>query len=394
MNTSFDITQAIKNFFSREEKSGILLLIFATLALIVVNSPLQSIYYDVKYASIPISIGDFNFTKSISHWVNDGLMAIFFFVIGLELKREILEGELSSFDRLVLPAIAAIGGMAAPAFVYFFINYNNPENMSGWAIPTATDIAFSLAVLLIIGKQVPLSLKVFLLSLAIIDDLGAVLIIAFFYTSEISSTYLLYSAMILSLLVVINLYGVQKMFFYIILGVFLWYFVLKSGIHATIAGVVLAATIPNSEHSNYDGSMLKELEHKLHNFVGIIVLPIFAFFNSDINFGDVTFNSMYSPLSLGIILGLLIGKPIGITLFTYVGLKTRAFTLPEGVSLNDILGLSFLCGIGFTMSLFINGLAFTDINLIDSSKLGIFIGSIISAIAGYIILSSKYKSQS
>ena len=393
MNTSFDITQAIKNFFSREEKSGILLLVFATLALIVVNSPLQSIYYDVKYASIPISLGDFNFTKSISHWVNDGLMAIFFFVIGLELKREILEGELSSFDRIVLPAIAAIGGMVAPALVYFFINYNNPENMSGWAIPTATDIAFSLAVLLIIGKHVPLSLKVFLLSLAIIDDLGAVLIIAFFYTSEISSTYLLYSAMILSLLVIINLYGVQKMFLYIILGVFLWYFVLKSGIHATIAGVVLAATIPNSENSNYDSSMLKELEHKLHNFVGIIVLPIFAFFNSDINFGDVTLNSIYSPLSLGIILGLLIGKPIGITLFTYIGLKTRAFTLPEGVSLNDILGLSFLCGIGFTMSLFINGLAFTDLNLIDSSKLGIFIGSIVSAIAGYIILSSKYKSK-
>ena len=393
MNTSFDITQAIKNFFSREEKSGILLLIFATLALIVVNSPLQSIYYDVKYASIPISLGDFNFTKSISHWVNDGLMAIFFFVIGLELKREILEGELSSFDRIVLPAIAAIGGMVAPALVYFFINYGNPENMSGWAIPTATDIAFSLAVLLIIGKQVPLSLKVFLLSLAIIDDLGAVLIIAFFYTSEISSIYLLYSAIILLLLVVINLYGVQKMFFYIILGIFLWYFVLKSGIHATIAGVVLAATIPNSENPNYDESMLKELEHKLHNFVGIIVLPIFAFFNSDINFGDVTLNSIYSPLSLGIILGLLIGKPIGITLFTYIGLKTRIFTLPEGVSLNDILGLSFLCGIGFTMSLFINGLAFTDINLIDSSKLGIFIGSIVSAIAGYIILSSKYRSK-
>ena len=393
MNTSFDITQAIKNFFSREEKSGILLLIFATLALIVVNSPLQNIYYDVKYASIPISLGDFNFTKSISHWVNDGLMAIFFFVIGLELKREILEGELSSFDRIVLPAIAAIGGMVAPALVYFFINYGNPENMSGWAIPTATDIAFSLAVLLIIGKQVPLSLKVFLLSLAIIDDLGAVLIIAFFYTSEISSTYLLYSAIILLVLVIINLYGVQKMFLYIILGIFLWYFVLKSGIHATIAGVVLAATIPNSENPYYDESMLKELEHKLHNFVGIIVLPIFAFFNSDINFGDVTLNSIYSPLSLGIILGLLIGKPIGITLFTYIGLKTKIFTLPEGVSLNDILGLSFLCGIGFTMSLFINGLAFTDINLIDSSKLGIFIGSIVSAIAGYIILSSKYKSK-
>ena len=390
MNTSFDITQAIKNFFSREEKSGILLLIFATLALIVVNSPLQSIYYDVKYASIPISLGDFNFTKSISHWVNDGLMAIFFFVIGLELKREILEGELSSFDRIILPAIAAVGGMVAPALVYIFINYNNPENMSGWAIPTATDIAFSLAVLLIIGKKVPLSLKVFLLSLAIIDDLGAVLIIAFFYTSEISTTYLLYSAIILSFLILINFFGVQRMFIYIIFGIFLWYFVLKSGIHATIAGVVLASIIPNTTEK-YDGSMLKELEHRLHNFVGIIVLPTFAFFNSDINFGDVTLSSIYSPLSLGIILGLIIGKPLGITLFTYIGLKTNAFTLPDGISLKDIFGLSLLCGIGFTMSLFINGLAFTDINLIDSSKLGIFIGSIISAVAGYIILSSKYK---
>ncbi len=390
MNTSFDITQAIKNFFSREEKSGILLLIFATLALIIVNGPLQSVYYDVKNASIPISIGDFNFTKSISHWVNDGLMAIFFFVIGLELKREILEGELSSFDRIILPAIAAVGGMVAPALVYIFINYNNPENMSGWAIPTATDIAFSLAVLLIIGKKVPLSLKVFLLSLAIIDDLGAVLIIAFFYTSEISTTYLLYSAIILSFLILINFFGVQRMFIYIIFGIFLWYFVLKSGIHATIAGVVLASTIPNTTEK-YDGSMLKELEHRLHNFVGIIVLPTFAFFNSDINFGDVTLSSIYSPLSLGIILGLIIGKPLGITLFTYIGLKTNAFTLPDGISLKDIFGLSLLCGIGFTMSLFINGLAFTDINLIDSSKLGIFIGSIISAVAGYIILSSKYK---
>ena len=210
MDNSFNITQAIKNFFSREEKSGILLLLFATLALITVNSPLQSLYYDVKYTDIPINLGDFNFTKSVSHWVNDGLMAIFFFVIGLELKREILEGELSSFDRMVLPAIAAVGGMAAPALIYILININNPENMSGWAIPTATDIAFSLAVLLIIGKSVPLSLKVFLLSLAIIDDLGAVLIIAFFYTAEISSVYLLYSLIVFGLLVVVNLSGNQK----------------------------------------------------------------------------------------------------------------------------------------------------------------------------------------
>ena len=391
MDNSFNITQAIKNFFSREEKSGILLLLFATLALITVNSPLQSLYYDVKYTDIPINLGDFNFTKSVSHWVNDGLMAIFFFVIGLELKREILEGELSSFDRMVLPAIAAIGGMAAPALIYILININNPENMSGWAIPTATDIAFSLAVLLIIGKSVPLSLKVFLLSLAIIDDLGAVLIIAFFYTAEISSVYLLYSLIVFGLLVVVNLSGNQKMYIYMVLGIFLWYFVLKSGVHATIAGVLLATTIPNNVENNVDHSMLKHLEHKLHNFVGILVLPVFAFFNSDINFSDVTMSSVYSPLSMGVILGLLLGKPIGITLFTYVGMKTKLFSLPENVTLKDVFGLSLLCGIGFTMSLFINGLAFTETYLIDSSKLGIFIGSIVSAIAGYLILKSKYS---
>ena len=391
MDNSFNITQAIKNFFSREEKSGILLLLFATLALITVNSPLQSLYYDIKYTDIPINLGDFNFTKSVSHWVNDGLMAIFFFVIGLELKREILEGELSSFDRMVLPAIAAVGGMAAPALIYILININNPENMSGWAIPTATDIAFSLAVLLIIGKSVPLSLKVFLLSLAIIDDLGAVLIIAFFYTAEISSVYLLYSLIVFGLLVVVNLSGNQKMYIYMVLGIFLWYFVLKSGVHATIAGVLLATTIPNNVENNVDHSMLKHLEHKLHNFVGILVLPVFAFFNSDINFSDVTMSSVYSPLSMGVILGLLLGKPIGITLFTYVGMKTKLFSLPENVTLKDVFGLSLLCGIGFTMSLFINGLAFTETYLIDSSKLGIFIGSIVSAVAGYLILKSKYS---
>ena len=391
MDNSFNITQAIKNFFSREEKSGILLLLFATLALITVNIPLQSLYYDVKYTDIPINLGDFNFTKSVSHWVNDGLMAIFFFVIGLELKREILEGELSSFDRMVLPAIAAVGGMAAPALIYILININNPENMSGWAIPTANDIAFSLAVLIIIGKSVPLSLKVFLLSLAIIDDLGAVLIIAFFYTAEISSVYLLYSLIVFGLLVVVNLSGNQRMYIYMILGIFLWYFVLKSGVHATIAGVLLATTIPNNVENNVDHSMLKHLEHKLHNFVGILVLPVFAFFNSDINFSDVTMSSVYSPLSMGVILGLLLGKPIGITLFTYVGMKTKLFSLPENVTLKDVFGLSLLCGIGFTMSLFINGLAFTETYLIDSSKLGIFIGSIVSAIAGYLILKSKYS---
>ena len=234
-------------------------------------------------------------------------------------------------------------------------------------------------------------MKVFLLSLAIIDDLGAVLIIAFFYTAEISTAYLVYSLAVFILLVFINIIGIQKTYVYMLLGIFLWYFVLKSGVHATIAGVLLATTIPNTNKNDYEHSMLKHLEHKLHNFVGILVLPIFAYFNSDINFSDVTLSSIYSPLSLGVILGLLLGKPIGITLFTYVGMKTKLFTLPDNVSIRDVFGLSLLCGIGFTMSLFINGLAFTDEFLIDSSKLGIFIGSMISAVAGYFILKSKYS---
>ena len=390
-NTEIFSRNFIRSFLKTESASGVLLIIFSLFAIFLANSDFANYYYAIKNSYISISFENFQLKETVHHWVNDGLMAIFFLVIGLELKREILEGELSSFDRMVLPAIAAVGGMVAPALIYVLINYTSPENMSGWAIPTATDIAFSLAVLLIIGKSVPLSLKVFLLSLAIIDDLGAVLIIAFFYTSEISTNYLIYSAIVFSLLVLLNMSGSQKMYIYILLGIFLWYFVLKSGVHATIAGVLLATTIPNNENNDLEHSMLKQLEHKLHNFVGILVLPIFAFFNSDINFSDVTLNSVYSPLSLGIIFGLLLGKPIGITLFTYIGMKTKMFKLPDNVTLNDIFGLSLLCGIGFTMSLFINGLAFSDQILIDSSKLGIFIGSIVSAVAGYLILRSKYK---
>ena len=393
MNKSFDVQTFLKNFLSKEESSGFLLLIFAAFALIIVNSPLQSLYYDLKYLPLSIDIGEFTLSKSVEHWVNDGLMAIFFFVIGLELKREMLEGELSSFSKIISPGIAAIGGMLIPALIYIFINYDLEQNLVGWAIPTATDIAFSLAILLIIGKRVPIGLKIFLLSLAIIDDLGAVLIIAFFYSSDLQMIYLLYGAMFFITLIMINLLDVQRKIIYVILGIFLWYFVLKSGVHATIAGVLLATTIPNNVENNVDHSMLKHLEHKLHNFVGILVLPVFAFFNSDINFSDVTMSSVYSPLSMGVILGLLLGKPIGITLFTYVGMKTKLFSLPENVTLKDVFGLSLLCGIGFTMSLFINGLAFTETYLIDSSKLGIFIGSIVSAVAGYLILKSKYSEQ-
>ena len=392
MSKSFYLQSFLKNFFSKEEKSGFLLLIFAMLALVIVNSPFQSFYYDIKYFSLSIDIGTFNLSKSVEHWVNDGLMAIFFFVIGLELKREMLEGELSSFSKIISPGIAAIGGMVVPALIYIYINYDYDQNLVGWAIPTATDIAFSLAILLIIGKKVPIGLKIFLLSLAIIDDLGAVLIIAFFYSSDLQTIYLLYASVFFTSLIIINLLGVQQKFVYIVLGVFLWYCILKSGVHGTLAGVLLAATIPNNSSDNSDKSMLKDIEQPLHHFVGIFILPLFAFFNSDINFQSLSFDSFMSPISMGIMLGLILGKPIGITLFAYLSVKLKICDLPDGIKMIDILGLSFLCGIGFTMSLFINNLAFNAIDLIDSSKLGIFVGSIVAAIIGYKILKKRFAS--
>ena len=390
MNKSFDVQTFLKNFLSKEETSGFLLLIFAAFALIIVNSPLQSLYYDLKYLPISIDVGEFSLSKSVEHWVNDGLMAIFFFVIGLELKREMLEGELSSFSKIVSPGIAAIGGMVIPALIYIYVNYDVQENLVGWAIPTATDIAFSLAILLIIGSRVPIGLKIFLLSLAIIDDLGAVLIIAFFYSSDLQTLYLIYAAIFFSTLIGINLLGIQQKLIYLVLGIFLWYCILKSGVHGTLAGVLLAATIPNNTQGTNGTSMLKDLEQPVHHFVGLFILPLFAFFNSDINFQSLSFESFMSPLSMGIMLGLILGKPIGITLFAYIAVKLKVCDLPDGIKMVDILGLSFLCGIGFTMSLFINNLAFTSAELIDSSKLGIFVGSIVAAIIGYKILKKRF----
>ena len=390
MNKSFDVQTFLKNFLSKEETSGFLLLIFAAFALIIVNSPLQSLYYDLKYLPLSIDVGEFSLSKSVEHWVNDGLMAIFFFVIGLELKREMLEGELSSFSKIVSPGIAAIGGMVIPALIYIYINYDVQENLVGWAIPTATDIAFSLAILLIIGNRVPIGLKIFLLSLAIIDDLGAVLIIAFFYSSDLQTVYLLYAAIFFSALIGVNVLGIQQKLVYLVLGVFLWYCILKSGVHGTLAGVLLAATIPNNAQGTNETSMLKDLEQPVHHFVGLFILPLFAFFNSDINFQSLSFESFMSPLSMGIMLGLILGKPIGITLFAYIAVKLKLCNLPDGIKMIDILGLSFLCGIGFTMSLFINNLAFTSAELIDASKLGIFVGSIFAAVIGYKILKKRF----
>ena len=385
----------IRNFLKTESASGVILIIFSILAIILANSDFSTYYYDLKNTYLSIKIENFELKETVHHWVNDGLMAIFFLVIGLELKREMVNGQLSTFSKVLLPGIAAIGGMAMPAVVYLIINKDNPSAISGWAIPTATDIAFSLAVLAVLGNRVPVSLKIFLLSLAIIDDLGAVLVIALYYTAEISYLYLFYALLSFLILMTLNLFNVRIVSIYLFVGLFLWYFILHSGIHTTIAGVILAATIPFSvKKSNH--SPLRYLEEKLHTFSGFIILPIFAFFNADINLDSINFGSLSNPIPLGIMLGLLLGKPIGITFLTYLSVKLKICNLPSSISMYDILGVSFLCGIGFTMSLFINTLAFVPTNETlmlsqEYSKSGIFFGSILSGILGYIILKIRLK---
>lgn len=387
----------IRNFLKTESSSGLLLIIFSILAIILSNSDYSNYYYSLKNTYLAIEFDNFLLKETVHHWVNDGLMAIFFLVIGLELKREMINGQLSSVSKVMLPGIAAVGGMVAPALVYLFINYEEPLATSGWAIPTATDIAFSLAVLAVLGNRVPVSLKIFLLSLAIIDDLGAVLVIAIYYTSEISYTYLLYASGVFILLMILNLLSVRIISIYIFGGIFLWYFILHSGIHTTIAGVILAATIPFSvKKSNH--SPLRYLEEKLHTFSGFIILPLFAFFNADIDLASINVSSLGNPVPLGIMLGLLIGKPIGISVLTYLSVKTKICNLPSNITMYDIIGVSFLCGIGFTMSLFINTLAFDQsVSAVyfgqEYSKTGIFFGSILSGIIGYIILKVRLKTE-
>ena len=394
-NTEIFSRNFIRSFLKTESASGVLLIIFSILAIILANSELSNFYYSIKNSYLSINFESFQIKETVHHWVNDGLMAIFFLVIGLELKREMINGQLSTFSKVLLPGIAAIGGMAVPAIIYIIINKNNPLAMAGWAIPTATDIAFSLAVLSVLGNRVPVSLKVFLLSLAIIDDLGAVMVIALYYTAEISYIHLIYALATFLVLMILNLCNVRIISIYIFGGLFLWYFILHSGIHTTIAGVILASTIPFSVKKS-SHSPLKYLEEKLHTFSGFIILPLFAFFNADINLDSISLTSLTNTVPMGIMLGLLLGKPIGITLLTYISIKVKLCQLPNNVNMYDILGVSFLCGIGFTMSLFINALAFPENIELASfgqaySKSGIFFGSILSGILGYVILKIRLK---
>lgn len=373
----------VRRFFQLEAASGIILFFTALLALALANSPWASIYQSILDIPFQLRVGPLNLDKTLLLWVNDGLMAIFFLLVGMEIKREMIDGSLSNRQQASLPVFAAIGGMIVPAVIYYFAIGNETNLTAGWAIPMATDIAFALGVLSLLSRQVPLSLKVFLLALAIIDDLGAILVIALFYTDQLHAEPLLFAAGLTGLLVIFNRSGVNKLSSYLLIGGFLWIAILKSGIHATIAGVILGFAIPH--HGSR--SLLTRLEHELHPWISYFILPFFAFANAGLSFDGLSFSSLFDHLPLAIMMGLLIGKPVGVLLISYFAIKLRFATLPHGVTWAHLLGLSLLCGIGFTMSIFISGLAFgIDSQSFELSRLGILAGSFLAAVLGYVFI--------
>ncbi len=381
----------LREFTENESASGILLIIATILALIFSNTSIYPLYEKFLHIPFGIRFGALHLDKSLYHWVNDGLMAIFFLLVGLEVKRELLEGHLSSFGQVILPGIAAIGGMIVPAVIYIIFNHGNKVALNGWAIPTATDIAFALGILSLLGSRVPSSLKIFLMALAIIDDLGAIVIIALFYTSELCRVSIIIAGIALAILIIFNLFGVTKKTAYFVVGVILWISVLKSGVHATLAGVALAFTIPLKarDEDNNPVSPSKEIEHSLHFWVSFVILPLFAFVNAGVNITDISLAQMAHPVPLGIMLGLFLGKQLGVFGFSFAAIRSRIAQLPEGSSWKQLYGVSVLTGIGFTMSLFIVSLAFEDDRLFHyTDKLAILLGSLFAGIAGYLILRS------
>ncbi|WGV99215.1 Na+/H+ antiporter NhaA [Vibrio sp. YMD68] len=374
------MTSMIRDFLKMESSSGILLVIAAITAMMIANSPLNGFYQGFLHTYL---LG-----MSLSHWINDGLMAIFFLIIGLEVKRELVEGALKSKETAMFPAIAAVGGMLAPALVYVLFNYQDPEALAGWAIPAATDIAFALGIMALLGNRVPISLKVFLLALAIIDDLGAVIIIALFYTNDLSVTALTVGFISTAVLFILNSRRVTSLPLYLIIGFVLWFAVLKSGVHATLAGVVVGFAIPLKGKTASD-SPLKTLEHALHPYVAFGILPLFALANAGVSLQNISVEGLTSMLPLGIALGLLVGKPIGIMSFCWLSLKLGVAKLPDGIQMRHIFAVSILCGVGFTMSIFISSLAFGfEKEVMDTyARLGVLLGSTASALLGYAILS-------
>ncbi len=380
------LSSPFKWFFKLEAASGLILLISAIVALIISNSSISSLYFESLNKYIFIGINNFGLKLSVLHWINDALMAIFFFFVTLEIKREFLQGELSNIKQALLPIIAAVGGMLVPALVYVYINLGDSETLTGWAIPSATDIAFSLGVLSLLGKRVPISLKVFLTALAIIDDLGAIVIIALFYSGDLSIKYLSLMLIAFLILLIINKFNVKKFLPYLIVGLFLWDFTHNSGIHATIAGVLLAMTIPHRKKEK-DFSLLIKVEHAISPYVAFGIMPLFAFANAGVSLEGLSFSSLLDKVPLGIVLGLFLGKQLGVFLFSYISIKLKIAQMPNNSNWFNFYGVGVLTGIGFTMSLFVGNLAFVEnMQYMDGVKIGVLTGSLLSTLFGYFLI--------
>ena len=380
------LTKPFKYFFKLESASGLVLLFAAVIALAISNSDYAIIYFSVLQKYITLGYGSFALKLSLIHWINDVLMTVFFFLVSLEIKREMVQGELSNPKKALLPIIGAVGGMVVPAAIYILINLGSSETLKGWAIPSATDIAFSLGVLSLLGKRVPISLKIFLTALAIIDDLGAIVIIAFFYSGNIQTMYLVLMLVALIILIALNKYKVTNFLPYLIVGILLWDFTHQSGIHATIAGVLLALTIPHNTKVNKNSLLLK-LEHGLSPYVAFGIMPLFAFANAGVSLKGLTFATLLNPVPLGIVLGLFFGKQIGVFVLSYISVKLKIADKPNNATWPTFYAVSILTGIGFTMSLFVGNLAFAnDMQYIDGVKIGVLAGSLLSTVFGYVLL--------
>ncbi|MDH3351815.1 MAG: Na+/H+ antiporter NhaA [Gammaproteobacteria bacterium] len=385
-HTSSVLATTVREFMRLESASGILLLAAALIAMAVANSPLAGTYNALLETTVAVQVGVLSISKPLLLWINDGLMAVFFFLIGLEIKREVMEGELSSFSQVILPGMGALGGMIVPALIYAWINWGDPVALDGWAIPVATDIAFALALLSVFGGRVSIALKIFLLTLAIFDDLAAIVIIALFYSGDLSLSALIIGAVAIAVAITMNRMGVTRTSSYILLGIVLWIAVLKSGVHATLAGVLIAFCIPM--RGEQGKSPLRDLEHDLHSSVAFVILPLFAFANAGLSLAGTSIEDIVHPVTLGVILGLFVGKPLGILGFVGIAVGLRVAALPKGVTWAQLCGVAFVCGVGFTMSLFIAGLAFEHgaAEYFSGDRLGVLIGSFLSAVIAYLML--------
>ena len=380
------LSSPFKWFFKLEAASGLVLLISAILALIISNSNLSEMYFGTLEKYIFIGINKYGIKLSVLHWINDALMAVFFFFVTLEIKREFIEGELSNLKQAMLPIVGAIGGMLVPALVYVYINYGDTETLRGWAIPSATDIAFSLGVLSLLGSRVPISLKVFLTALAIIDDLGAIIIIAFFYSGDLNIIYLGLIILAFLALLILNKFNIKKFLPYLLIGIFMWDFTHQSGIHATIAGVLLASTIPHRKKPK-EHSMLIKIEHAISPYVAFGIMPLFAFANAGVSLEGLSLSSFASKVPLGILLGLFVGKQFGVFIFSYLSIKFKIAQMPTNANWVNFYGVGVLTGIGFTMSLFVGNLAFAEnMNYMDGVKIGVLGGSLLSTLFGYFLI--------